>query len=281
MNRLFLLATHFILFLGQVSAQTTDTATVEKRRTKEIAIGLTGGAGIFSVRDRVISNYLYKGNYTPIGIHLENRSSTSKMAVSLVFLNKPTLTTNTNEGFHYKGDLGETFPDQTDGYDFSTLKTRSYSLGISDVFLLRKTENKFVRTYLGFDFSLQNLSKKFLQFEYVNEIRDRVYSLSPMASFETNFSERHRFEYSLSVPLVNHVKRTLYNSESDPATVSKQKLTSFGSLFGFDSRLSYQWRMARWFSLRAVYSFKYLQIKFPEKEQWAQNQLVVGCYFHF
>ena len=249
--------------------------------TKRFAIGISSGVAGIVVRDQVISNFLYKGTTAPLIFDYESRNQYNKSYFTMGFMNNPQLKTETNKGFEYKGDFGEFFPNETAGLDFSTLKTKMSYFNYTTLFLLKKTERSKIRTYLGMNVELQSFKKKFLQFEYVNELKERVISAAFVANFERNFNSRHLLEYNISLPVLAHASRSLYNSESDPKTISESKFSFFNKVFGFDSRLTYRFQLVSRISLRATYAFRYLQISFPVKEQWAYNQGTVGVYFHF
>ena len=266
----------------KVNVTEEDTALVPfYQPEKRFAIGISSGVAGIVVRDQVISNFLYKGTVAPLIFEFESRNQYTKSSFSMGFMNNPKLKTETNKGFAYKGDYGEFFPSETAGLDFSTLKTKMSYYNYTTLFLLKKTGRSKIKTYLGMNFELQLFSKKFLQFEYVNELKDRVISTAFVANFERNFNRKHSLEYQISVPVLAHVSRSLYNTESEPKTISESKFSLFSKVFGFDSRLTYRWQLASRISLRAAYAFRYLQISFPEKEQWAYNQATVGVYFHF
>lgn len=248
---------------------------------KRFAIGISSGVAGIVVRDQVISNFLYKGTVAPLIFEFESRNQYTKSSFTMGFMNNPKLKTETNKGFAYKGDFGEFFPNETAGLDFSTLKTKMSYFNYTTLFLLKKTERSKIKTYLGMNFELQSFKKKFLQFEYVNELTERVVSTAFVANFERNFNSRHLLEYNFALPVLAHVSRSLYNSESDPKTISESKFSLFSKVFGFESRLTYRFQLVSRISLRATYTFRYLQISFPVKEQWAYNQATVGLYFHF
>lgn len=248
---------------------------------RRFAIGISSGVTGIVVRDQVISNFLYKGTVAPVIFEFESRNQYSKSSFTMGFMNSPTLKTETNKGFAYKGDFGEFFPNETAGLDFSTLKTKMSFYNYTALFLLKKTERSKIKTYLGMNLELQSFRKKFLQFEYVNQLTDRVISAAFVANFERNFNPRHLLEYNISLPVLAHVSRSLYNTESDPKTITESKFSLFNKVFGFESRLTYRFQLVSRISLRATYAFRYMQISFPSKEQWAYNQGTVGVYFHF
>lgn len=249
--------------------------------SKRFALGVTCGIGGLVVRDRVISNYLYSGSYVPLGLHFEMRGKDRKSFISLEFSNRPELKTKTNEGFSYSGEYGEFYPDETDGLDFQTLKTYKWRFQTGALYLLKSTEHKRFLTYLGYDLSANSFGKEFLQFEYVNKLQDQVLSAGFAFGLDRHFNEKHHLEYYLSLPILSHARRSLTNPDADPTTVTESKFTILASVLGFDSRFTYRIQMSERFSLRATYSFQYLQVTFPEKEQWAYNQLVAGLFFHF
>lgn len=255
--------------------------TTNPAPSKRFALGITCGVGGLVVRDRVISNYLYTGSYVPLGFHFERRDQYRKVYVSMEFSNRPELKTKTNEGFSYSGDLGEFYPDETDGLDFQTLRTYKWRVQTGTLYLLKGTEHKRFNTYLGYDLSANAFGKEFLQFEYVNKIQDQVLSAGFAFGLDRHFNEKHHLDYYLSLPILSHARRTLNNPDANPTTVTDSKFTILASVLGFDSRFSYRFQMSERFSLRATYSFQYLQVTFPEKEQWAYNQLVAGLFFHF
>jgi hypothetical protein len=281
MSRFSLLLFFLGFFCFDTFSQDEDSLALESSKPRQYALGITYGFGSLETRDHVISNYLYKGTYKPIGLHFESRTLKRKTFIDLEFLNSPNLFTKTNNGFEYKGQLGEFYPHSTDGYDYSTVKSKMYSLHLSSMYLLRKTQEKKIHAYLGFELSFLSFNKKFLQFEYVNQLTDRVTSLGFVLNLERNFNSKHHIEYNLSIPLFNIAKRSLYNADADPTTVTNKKFTSLGGVLGFDGRLTYRYQVTRGVSFRASYSFQYLQVSFPEKEQWAYGQGLIGLYFHF
>lgn len=248
---------------------------------KKFAIGFSTGVCGLVVRDRVISNYLYKGVIAPLGFAFESKNRYVKSSFSLVFMNNPKLKTETNKGFAYKGSFGESFPSETDGLDFSTLKTKMFFVNFTHLYLLKSTQNSTIQASLGYDISFSSFKKTFLQFEYKNELSERVSSIGFVANFERKFNSEHSLEYTFAFPVLGYVSRSLYNSDSDPKTIASTKFSLFNNLIGFDSRFDYRFQVSSRFSLRAAYAFRYMQISFPEKEQWAYNQGTVGIYFHF
>jgi hypothetical protein len=260
----------------------TDTAFVPVYQPeKRFAIGISSGVAGIVVRDQVISNFLYKGTAVPLIFEFESRNQYTKSSFTMGFMNNPQLKTETNKGFAYKGDYGEFFPSEKDGLDFSTLKTKMSYFNYTTLFLLKKTERSKIKTYLGMNFELQSFRKKFLQFEYINQLNERVISTAFVVNFERNFNSKHSLEYNFGLPVLAHVNRSLYNPESEPTTISESKFSLFSKIFGFDSRFTYRIQASSRISLRASYAFRYLQISFPKKEQWAYNQATVGLYFHF
>lgn len=265
--------------LDNVDSETSSLAV--DLPEKRFAIGISSGVAGIVVRDQVISNFLYKGIAVPLIFAFESRRQYSKSSFTIGFMNKPELKTETNKGFAYKGDYGEFFPSEKDGLDFSTLKTRMFYFNSTALFMLKKTERSKIKTYLGYDLNYAFFRKEFLQFEYVNEITDNIFSASFVANFERNFNPKHSIEYAISMPILSRTNRSLHNKESDPTIISVSKFSLIGKVFGFDSRFSYRLQASSRISLRATYAFRYLQISFPEKEQWAYNQATVGLYFHF
>ena len=248
---------------------------------KRFAIGISSGVAGIVARDQVISNFLYNGTTAPLIFEFETRNRFSKSSLSLCFMKSPVLKTETNKGFAYKGDFGEFFPNEKDGLDFSTLKTKMFSFNSTALFLIKKTENSKIKTYLGYDLYYSSFRKKFLQFEYVNQLTDNIYSAVFVANFERNFNPKHSLEYNIGLPVLAYATRSLYNPDSDPKTISESKFSFFNKVFGFDSRFTYRFQVVSRISLRATYAFRYMQVLFPEKEQWAYNQATVGLYFHF
>lgn len=248
---------------------------------KRFAIGISSGVAGIVVRDQVISNFLYKGTVAPLIFEFESRNQYTKSSFTMGFMNNPKLKTETNKGFAYKGDFGEFFPSQTSGLDFSTLKTKMSYFNYTPLFLLKKTGRSKIKSYLGFNLEFQSFKKKFLQFEYVNELTERVVSTGFVANFERNFNSRHLLEYNISLPVLAHASRSLYNAESEPKTISESKFSLLSKVFGFESKLTYRFQLVSRISLRATYAFRYMQVSFPVKEQWAYNQATVGLYFHF
>ncbi len=267
--------------MAQESEELDSVVIAPKNNLYRFAIGMSYGTGNLVLRDKVISTFRYKGNYQPFGLHFEVRNQYSKSSYSLEFMNSPTLKTETNKGFEYKGDLGEFYPSSTDGLDFSTLKTKNSSFNITQLYMLKKTESKDVQVYFGYDLSSRFFTKKFIQFEYVNELRERIMSAGFVANFELHINDKHHLEYNLSVPILSYASRSLSNANADPVTVSSSKVTILGKVAGFDSRFSYRFQAHPRFSLKASYSFHYMQVTFPRKEQWGNNQLTVGAFFHF
>ena len=248
---------------------------------ERFALGITGGLGRIVVRDQVFTTFLYKANYTPIGIHFESKKSKQKASFSLNFYNSPKLKTETNNGFEYKGDLGDFYSREKDGYDISSLKSKLWSINYTQLFLVNKGTRK-IKIFTGFDLSLLKFEKSFLQFDYISKLTDRMYMLGWTSNFEWNINSRHQFSYNLSIPIISQVKRSLYNSEAEPGTVSQSKFTTlFGACAGLDSRINYRLMISKRFSFRVTYNFRYLQISFPSKEQWAYDQGTLGLFFHF
>ena len=248
---------------------------------KRFAIGISSGITGIVVRDQVISNFLYKGTTVPVILGFNSFNQYSKSSFTIGFMNSPKLKTETNKGFAYKGDFGEFFPSEKDGLDFSTLKTTMSFINYTSLYLLKKTERNKVRTYLGFDIDSYNFKKKFLQFEYINEMTERVTSVAFVANFERNFSAKHSLEYTFSLPVLAYAKRSLYSAEAEKKTTAETKFSSFNKVFGFNSQFAYRFQVSPSISLRAMYAFRYMQVSFPFKEQWAYNQATVGVYFHF
>jgi hypothetical protein len=260
----------------------SDTAFVpDFQPQKRYAIGISSGVSRIVVRDQALTNFLYKGTTAPLIFDFEINNRYSKASFSLSFMNNPVLKTETNKGFAYKGDFGEFFPNEKDGLNFSTLKTKMFTMNYTALYLLKKTEQSKIKTYLGFDFNSTTFRKKFLQFEYVNEMSDNVFSAAFVANFVRKFNPKHSLEYTVSMPVLARASRSLYNKDSNPTTISESKFSFFNNVFGFDSKFSYRFQLASRISFKATYAFQYLQISFPSKEQWAINQLAVGVYFHF
>lgn len=280
--------THFLLFLSFLVHTLTSAAQEEEIETiiqnqpikRKYALGVTMGIGNLVARDRVISNYLYSGNNVPLGFHFEINKEQSILRLGMQFMNSPVLKTKTNDKFEYKGELGEFYPSEKDGLDFSTINTKMVSIRMTQLYILRKSESKRIQTSLGYDIKFSSFRKKFLQFEYISDLNDRVISMGFALNFKWLLHPKHSLEYDLILPVISQVKRTLYNSDSKPETISEQKFTVIKSALGFDSQLIYKFQIAERFSLKATYSFSYLQVSFPRKEQWASNQVVLGFFIH-
>ncbi len=274
--RILLLIT--CLFAGLIlKSQAQDEAAGEKN----FAIGLTAGAGRMIVRDKVFTTFLYKGNTAPLGIHFESKKAKQKATFNLEFWNRPTFETNINNGFEYKGDFGEVYPREKDGHSINSLKSKLWNINYTQLFLLNNEKNKIL-FYAGFDLISLRFEKSFLQFDYISRLTDRVYSLGLVNNVEINLGTKHQFSYNLSTSIISQVKRSLYNPDADPGTVSKSKFASvFGACTGIDSRITYRFMISRKFSIRAIYAFRYFEVNFPSKEQWAYNQGTLGMFFHF
>lgn len=269
-----------ILLILSLKSFSQDDQTKDFK-SKNFALGITSGFGSMVVRDQVFTTFLYKANYIPFGLHFESKKPNQKAYFNLEFFNRPKFKTETNAGFEYKGDLGEFYPSEKDGLSISTLKSSFWNFNYSQLFLLQKTKEKKIKAFLGFDLNLLRFEKQFLQFESVNRLTDRIYNLGFLINLERNFTDRHLIMYNLSVPVISNVKRTLYNSDSNPGTVAQTKYGFFSKSYGFDSRITYQFMISPKFSIRAIYAFRYMQITFPSKEEWAYNQGDLGLFFHF
>ena len=254
---------------------------VKNYNQKNLALGITGGFGGMIVRDQVFTTYLYKASYNPFGIHFESKSIGSKSSINLEFFNRPKFETETNKGLEYKGDLGEFYPTEKDGLSISTLKSAFWNFNYTQLFLLQKTREKKIHAYLGFDLNLLRFEKSFLQFDYVNRLTDRIYNIGLVVNLERNLNSRHLLMYNLSLPVLSNTKRTLYNSDANPGTISQSKYGIFSKSFGFHSTLTYRFMISPKFSVRAIYAFRYMQVTFPSKEEWAYNQGDLGFFFHF
>ena len=270
-----------IIFLGlQITSKSQDQPKIDYNQ-KLYSLGITGGFGNMVVRDEVFTTFLYKANYNPFGLHFESKKDNQKASFNLEFFNNPKFKTETNKGFEYKGDLGEFYPTEKDGLSINTLKSTFWNLNYTQLFLLHKTKEKKIKAFLGFDFNSIRFEKNFLQFDYANRLTDRVYNIGFVLNLERNFNSRHLLMYNLSLPVINNVKRTLYNPDSNPGTVTQSKYGFLSNLVGLDSRVTYRFMLSSRFSLRAIYTFRYLRIKFPSQEDWAYNQGDLGLFFHF
>ena len=264
-----------------ITGLTFKSNAQEGNGEKNFALGLTGGTGSMIVRDKVFTTFLYKANIAPLGIHFESKKATQKASFNLEFWNNPKFKTDINQGFEYKGELGDFYSREKDGYDISSLKSKLWNINYTQLFLVNNEKSK-VKIFTGFDLTLLRFEKSFLQFEYISKLTDRIYSLGWSSNLELNLGTRHQFSYNLSIPIISQVKRSLYNSESQPGTVSQSRFTTlFGASQGLDSRINYRFMLSEKFSVRATYGFRYLQVTFPSKEQWAYNQGTLGLFFHF
>jgi hypothetical protein len=281
MNRKWLLFLWMFLFGFRAFCQYEEELDTTARIKNKYCIGIGGGFGNMVVRDKVISTFLYAGDFVPLSFQFDVRSDYKKSFLHFEFMNSPTLRTKTNEGFAYKGELGEFFPNETDGLDFSTLKSKAYMLNYTLLYLIKDTENRKINIFLGVDFSFSRFQKNFIQFEYKNKLTDIVQSAGFVCSLERNFNSKHQLEYDVSIPILSRAARTLTNTQADPTTVTQAKYSVVKNIFGFDSRLHYRFHLSQKVSLKATYAFRYLQVNFPEKEQWAYSQGFIGLYFHF
>jgi hypothetical protein len=281
MNRKGLLFLWMFLLGFRAFCQYEEEIDTTARIKNKYCLGIGGGFGNVAVRDRVISTFLYSGDIVPLSFHFDVRTESKKSFLRLEFMNSPILHTKTNEGFAYKGQLGEFFPTETDGLDLSTLKSKAYLLNYTILYLLKDTENRKINVFLGFDLSHNRFQKNFIQFEYKNKLNDLIQSASVVLSFERNFNFKHQLEYIVSTPIISRASRTLTNLEADPTTVTQVKYSIVKNIFGFDSRLHYRFHLSQKVSLKGTYAFRYLQVNFPEKEQWAYSQGFIGLYFHF
>ena len=247
---------------------------------KSFALGITGGMGNMFVRDQVFNTYLYKAKVVPIGFHFESRKTNQKATFNLEFFNSPVFETETNKGLEYKGDLGDFYSTEQDGYTISNLKSKLWNFNYTQLFLLQKTREKKIQFYMGFDLNLIKFQKEFLQFAYINTLTDRIYTLGLVFNLERKFNEKHLLMYNLSIPVFSNTKRTLYNPDSDPSSIKSSAYGALSKCVGLDSRITYQYMLSRKFSLRASFICRYMRVSFPATEKWFISQGELGLFLH-
>lgn len=284
--RLVLFCAFFLLLafcpvtaFSQTDGLDIPTDSIDKPR--KYAIGITYGTSSIAIRDKVISNYRYTGSYSPFVLSFEVNKPTLHTSYWIQFTTNPALQTKTNQGFAYKGDLDEFYPNVKDGLDFSTLHTSIFSFGFNQRYLLNKTSDKSIQVSLGYDATFRNFQKTFRQFDYTNKLTDRVFLIGFVAHAEKTFHSKHHLEYTLTIPILNHAARVLYNENANPTSVTTSKFSILKSILGFSNQLGYHYKLSNTIGLRAYYSLNYLQITFPFKEQVVYNQGNLGLFIHF
>ena len=123
------------------------------------------------------------------------------------------------------------------------------------------------------------IEKTFLLLEYTNYMFSGSSAFSLNTSLDYYPSEKHKLTYTLWIPLISRVNRTL-NLEYGEQTEEK-KWASFGNFNSFSNVLQYNFRFAKRWSIDANYRFSYYAFSFPRKEQMVYQMVVAGINFHF
>jgi hypothetical protein len=234
----------------------------------------TGLAGS-TLKDRVISSYIYKKKSIPVTGEYSYKGYKSFFGARFYFLSSK-LKTDENKGFSYSGDLGTFIPDKVSGLtqsqvNFLMFQTKVYALG---------------RIYFDDRFSLglggfaqyDIINKKFLVLDYVNKLKERFLSVGPQI-MPVFISGQHEFQYALSASLFNIGSRNLTPEEGSGTKVSGASF--FKNYFGLESRLTYSYSFSQNIGLDINYIFYYYQYKKPRKEQMVIQNLTLGLAIMF
>jgi len=234
----------------------------------------TGWAGS-TLKDKVISSYIYKKNGIPILLEYNYKGYHSFMGVRVYMLfNK--LKTDENKGFAYKGDLGNFVPDKINGLTHSqvscfTFQTRGYVLG-------RIYMDDRLSLGIGGFVQYDHVHKRFLVLSYENKLKEGFFSIGPQL-MPVYISGPHEFQFALSASLLTVGARKLAPDEGSTTRVSG---TSFlKEYMGVESRLTYSYSISQTIGVDFNYIFYYYQYSKPRKEQMAIQNLTAGLSFMF
>ncbi|WP_156140534.1 hypothetical protein [Sporocytophaga myxococcoides] len=236
-----------------------------------VSSGLVGS----TLKDRVISSYVYKKKSIPVTGEYSYKGYNSFLGARLYFLSSK-LKTDENKGFSYSGDLGTFIPDQVKGLTQSQVKfmmfqTRVYYLGRIHF------DDRFSLGLGGFA-QFDVINKKFLVLDYENKLKDRFLSVGPQI-MPVYISGQHEFQYALSASIFNTASRKLTPEEGEATKVSGASL--FKNYFGLESRLTYSYSISQNIGFDINYIFYYYQYKEPRKEQMVIQSLTLGLAIMF
>lgn len=238
-------------------------------------ISVSSGLAGSTLKDRVISTYIYKKKSIPVTGEYSYKGYKSFLGIRLYFLNSK-LKTDDNKGFSYSGDLGTFIPDKVNGLsqnqvNFLMFQTRAYYLGrihFDDRFSLG------LGGYAQYDI----INKKFLVLDYENKLKERFLSIGPQI-MPVYISGQHEFQYALSASIFNTGSRKLTPEEGSGTKVSGASF--FKNYFGVESRLTYSYSFSQNIGVDVNYIFYYYQYRKPRKEQMVIQNLTLGLTIMF
>ncbi len=139
-------------------------------------ISVSSGLAGSTLKDKVISTYIYKKKGIPVIGEYSYKGYKSFLGLRLYFL-KSKLKTDENKGFSYSGDLGTFIPDKVNGLNqnqvnFLMFQTRAYYLARIHI------DDRFSLGLGGFA-QYDIINKKFLVLDYENKLKERLQELTP------------------------------------------------------------------------------------------------------
>ncbi len=238
-------------------------------------ISVSGGLAGSTLKDKVISTYIYKKKSIPVIGEYSYKGYKSLLGLRLYFL-KSKLKTDENKGFSYSGDLGTFIPDKVNGLNqsqvnFLMFQTRLYYLARIHI------DDRFSLGLGGFA-QYDLINKKFLVLDYENKLKERFLSVGPQI-MPVYISGQHEFQYALSASIFNIGSRTLTPEEGSGAKASGTSF--FKNYFGVESRITYSYSFSQNIGIDINYIFYYYQFKKPRKEQMVIQNLTLGLAIMF
>jgi hypothetical protein len=185
----------------------------------------------------------------------------------------------------YKGfsDTGEIIKEDKDTLPVKvgTVQTAFINVKYNYLGTVHTSQNERYKFLLGGGFDYYLISKRFRSINYINSITDNITTFSFYGALNYVPSEKHVFEFSISLPLITFINRTLRLQEGVPDLYEFKKWVTINKMFGFATNLNYNFRFAKRWSLEADYSFLYYQYPLPRKVQLGMHSVTTGLNFHF
>lgn len=248
-------------------------------KVRKNKIGIRSGQAVFTLKDRVISNFVYNGSSAPFIADYTIYGNENQQKFSLSFVSSD-LKNDVYDGFSYTGELSKNRVDTTP-LKLATVETVFINTKYSYMSTIHTSNAGKYKFLVGGGFDYYLISKRFRSINFINSISDNITTLSFYGGTKFAPSERHTFEFALSLPLISRVNRILRLAAGDPGLYEFKKWVTINRMFGFNSSLNYNFRFAKRWSLEADYSFLYYQYPFPRKLQFAMHNVTGGLNFHF
>ncbi|TAH27714.1 MAG: hypothetical protein EAZ07_00530 [Cytophagales bacterium] len=256
--------------------------------TQETEITLGGGINYLTIKDNVVSKFVYNGLGGIFNIGISHRNEAIKYSFAFNYQAfRPK--TQMFKGFEYQGLLDTANLVSVNGVKNNEIQSEILEFNTNFLFRVNKNTPSKFQIWAGMKLLTTGITKKFLIFDHQNLTEERWTSFHPEVNLEYHLNYKHRFYYNLDASLLGFFSRDyqfnqkpFYFDNSDYLVLSKDKGTyGLSKMMVMNSTLGYRFLITRFLAMNIQYQLIYNRIAVPLETRMVRQQLTTSFSFVF